>query len=592
MKELRTVLPYLRPYRAGILFGFLLIVISNGFGILVPELIGRGIDAPTRAGATRGTVAFYAALIIGATMLSGAARFGMRQLLNGISRRVEVDLRDAFTDHLLRLDATFFGRHRTGDLMSRATNDILQVRQAAGPGVMYLVNTLTLSAFCLARMIATSPALTALTLMPLVLLPPIVLRFGQRIHEKSEAIQDHLGTLSNFVQENLSAVRIVRAYVQERAQEREFDELNAGYRHRNMALARTSALFHPLIALLAGVSMVLLLWFGGRLIVAGEITAGDFVAFGFYLGLLTWPMIALGWVTDLFQRGAAAMKRINRVLATQPAVAAASQPILLPEVGGRIEFRDVGFRYPDAERDVLGGVSFDVPAGSTVAIVGPTGAGKSTIVALLARLYDPIAGDVLLDGVPLPQLQLAQLRAAIAVVPQDAFVFSETIEENIALGLDAEDTAARVREAAQVARLDATVRSFPDGYATRLGERGVNLSGGQRQRATLARALARDPRVLVLDDALSAVDTHTETEILDALRDVLRARTALIVSHRVTAVMNADQILVLDEGRIVERGTHAGLVSRGGVYAELLRRQLLEEDLERGDALAGADAAR
>ena len=608
LRTLSALLPYALPYRAGILAGMLLIVVADGFGALVPWLLGRGIDVLQRPDATSAVVLQHAFAIVLFAALGGAGRFGMRQLLNGISRRIENDLRDEVFEHLLRLDAGFYGRMRTGDLMSRATNDTNAVRMAIGPGVMYMVNTVVATSFALAFMLRYHVGLTLISLVPIVLLAPVMLYFSRKLHRGWEQIQEHFGDLQTMVQENLSGVRIVRAYVQEAAQEREFEVLNRGYLERNMTVARIAAVFHPLISSLAAAGLLAVFWFGGNLVMAGAITPGDFISFGIYLAMLIWPMMAIGWVTNLFQRGAAALTRIQTILQTSPAIADPPRATVLPRVRGAIEFRDVSFRYPGTDRLVLENVSFRIEAGETAALVGPTGAGKSTIVALLTRRYDPTSGAVLLDGVPLPEVSLAQIRSAIGLVPQDAFVFSETIAENIALGLprdegsddappapllagaDSEYADRRIEDAARIARLTETVASFPHGFQTRLGERGVNLSGGQRQRATLARAIARDPAVLILDDALSAVDTNTEREILEGLRDVVRARTALIISHRVSAVMNADRIVVLDDGRIVERGTHDALIAHGGLYARLLHRQLLAEGLEADAPLAASDA--
>ena len=584
--------PFVRPYRRGLALGFVFVVLSNGAGVLSPWLLGQAIDALGQAGISTRRIAVYSGAIVLTALASGAARFWMRQLLNGISRRVENDLRDAFFDHLLRLDAAFYDRNRTGDLMSRGTNDTQAVRMAVGPGVMYFVNTVVMTLLALAVMVSYSLELTLIALVPLALLPPVMLYFGRAIHERFERIQDQFGGISTMVQENLSGLRIVRAYVQESAQEEEFRALNEDYLEKNMALARTSAVFRPLLTAIAGVGLLVVLWFGGLEVMAGRLTAGDFVAFFFYLGLLTWPMISLGWVVNLFQRGAASMTRIAHVLETEPAVRDAGDGVVRGRARGALEMRGVTFRYPGTERDVLRDVSFRIPAGATAAVVGPTGSGKSTLVALLTRRYDPMRGEVLLDDEPLRSLPLEHLRRSVAVVPQDAFVFSRTIFDNIALGLaPGVEPEGQVEEAAEIARLTDTIDLFPLGFQTRLGERGVNLSGGQRQRTTLARAIARDPAVLILDDALSAVDTHTETEILHGLRAVLRARTALIISHRVTAVMNADLILVLDDGRIVEQGTHAQLIARGGLYRALLQRQLLSEELDEGDGTDGARLA-
>jgi ATP-binding cassette, subfamily B, multidrug efflux pump len=597
MSHLRTLLPYFRPYRTGLLFGLLLVVISNIFTVLAPWLLRLAIDALEDPGITHRTLLVYALLIVGAALLGGAARYGMRELLNGISRRVECDLRADFFRHLLRLDASFYGSQRTGDIMSRATNDTLAVRQAAGPAIMYAVNTTVVSAFTLVLMLWISPRLTLLALIPMLLLPPAVLGFGKIIHERFQTIQEQFSTLSTQVQENLTGIRLVRAYVQEEDQARRFDVLNREYMDRNLHLVKAQGLFHPLLSLLTGAAMIIVLWVGGTEVMAGAISVGDFVAFIFYLNLLIWPMIALGWVVNLFQRGEASMGRIRAILDSEPRVHPNQGRPLGDEMRGAIEFRNVSFRYPDDDRPVLEDISFRVEPGETVAVVGPTGSGKSSLVQLLPRLHDPTEGVILLDGIPLPEYDPGSLRKRMGIVPQDTFLFSETIGANVGLGLDEieaadADTASesldpRILRASEVAQLHDQVESFPRGYRTYLGERGINLSGGQKQRATLARALARDPRVLVLDDALSAVDTQTEARILAELREDLRERTAFLISHRVTAVMHADRILVLNHGRLVEEGTHQDLLALDGVYARLLRRQLLEQELREGSAAPG-----
>ena len=585
MSHLRTVLPYFRPYRASMVLGVVLVIVSNAFSVAGPWLLRLAIDALESPNVDRSQIAAYAGLVVGFALLGGVARFGMRQLLNGVSRRVECDLRANFFRQLLRLDATFYGRQRTGDIMSRATNDTLAVRQAVGPAVMYSVNTTVMSAFTLSLMIFISPQLTGLVLIPMLLLPPVVLWFGRIIHRRFQDIQEQFSTMSTQIQENLTGVRVVRAYVQERDQARRFDEMNREYMGRNLYLVKAQGLFHPVLGLLTGIAMALVVWIGGGQVMSGGISVGDLVAFIFYLNLLTWPMIALGWVVNLFQRGEASMGRINAILQADPEV----NPGFGRGTGsprGRIQFRNVSFCYPDTERKVLRNVSFSVAEGETVALVGPTGSGKSTLVSLIPRIYDPTEGQILFDEIPLPEYDPGRLRQIVGVVPQDTFLFSETIASNVGLGLSEEiehglvdGLDPRVLEASEIAQLHEQVEAFPRGYETRLGERGINLSGGQKQRAALARAIARDPVVLILDDALSAVDTHTEALILLRLRESLRGRTSFLISHRVTAVMHADRILVLDDGAIVEVGTHGGLLAKEGAYATLLRRQLLEQSI-------------
>lgn len=553
-------------------------MIGNVFTIAGPFLLKLAIDGIT-VSLSREVILTYALLIVAAAVLSGITRFGMRQLLNSISRNIETDLRNDLFRHLLRLSPEFYDRWRTGDLMSRVTNDVLAVRQVAGPAIMYLVNTAAVSVFALALMMWISPTLTAIAMIPMVLIPVAVVWFGSRIHSRFERIQEQFSELNSFAQENLSGIRIVQAYAREDDQVRRFGLRSTEYMERNLDLARIWGAFFPALRFLGGLGAVIVLWLGGREVIAGHITLGEFVAFGFYLTLLMWPMIAVGWVTNLFQRGAASMGRINALLATEPAIDDAAETIDSP-ITGAIEFRNVWFRYPETERWVLEDVNFMIEPGETVAIVGATAGGKSTIVRLMARLYDVTRGEILIDGIDVRNRRLESLRSAIATVPQEPFLFSDTLRENLIL--DDTESDDRLARAIDVAQLRTTLDEIPRGLDTLLGERGINLSGGQKQRATIARALHRDSPILILDDSLSAVDTVTEEAILEGLREFMEGRTSIIVSHRVSAVAGADKILVLDEGHIVETGKHAELLAAGGVYARLLERQLLTEELQAG----------
>jgi len=604
---LRRLLPYYRPYPRLLVSGLVLVVVSSAIGAVVPWLLRVGID-DLRTGAPPQRVWLIAGAIVGVALFGGALRYWMREMLNGLSRYIEYDLRQALFVHLTTLDGSYFARMRTGDLMARLTNDLSAVRMAAGPAIMYLTNTIFGGAFALVFMLRIDTKLTLLALLPMVLLPIATIKLGSAIHKRFESVQEEFSALTTLAQENFAGVRVVRAYRQERAEILRFSSLNERYLEKNMSLARLYGAMNPMFGLLAGLSAVVVLGFGGSLAVRGTISVGSFVAFGFYLGLLTWPLIALGWVINLFQRGAASMARLLDVLDAVPEIQSPPTPASLPPAKGSgrsLEFRDVGYHFPTPDgaepRWVLRDVSFVVPAGDTLAVVGATGSGKSALIDLIPRLADPQEGEILLDGVPIKSLSLETLRAEIGYVPQESFLFSDTIAANLAYGdssvrlveHDGADEKARVesrelgdqdaeshRWAAAVAQLDETVREFPHAYGTLLGERGINLSGGQKQRLALARALARRPRVVLLDDALSAVDTHTEAEILRGLRGALSGRTAVIASHRVSAVRDASQVIVLDQGRLVERGTHAALISAGGRYAALLQRQELEEEIE------------
>ncbi|HSJ74933.1 MAG TPA: ABC transporter ATP-binding protein [Gemmatimonadales bacterium] len=580
MRELRTLLPYLKPYRRAYLVGLTLVVVSNFFATLGPRFLQQGIDA-LRAGGEFRDVQTAVGLLLAVALAGGVARYGMRELLNSGSRRVETDLRDQLYVHLQRMSAEFYDRYPTGDVMARTTNDLLAVRMVAGPALMYLVDTTIRALLVAPAMLTISPRLTLLALIPLLGLPVAMVSLGRMIHVRSQAIQAQFSALTTHAHENLSGVRVVRAYRQEGAEIEHFRQLSDEYMQRNLGLARVQGAFYPLLTLLGGASGLVVLYAGGRLVMAGSVSTGEFVAFGVYLAMLVWPMIALGWAVNLVQRGAASMGRINQLFQEQPAISSPLSAAVLPPAGRAraVEFRDVWFRYPGAKERgwVLQEISFSVRPGASLAIVGATGSGKTTLVDLLVRAYDPDRGSVLIDGIDIQRLALEDLRRAIGFVPQETFLFGETLRRNILLGAPDDG---RLDEVARVAQLTEALPALPDGYETLIGERGINLSGGQKQRAAIARALAQDPPIFVLDDALSAVDAQTEARILAGLRSALSGRTSIIVSHRLAAVRDADWILVLDGGRIVEQGVHAELLAAGGRYWELLRRQQMEEELE------------
>lgn len=611
-RALQRLLPYYHPYRWQVACGLSAVVVAAFLASVIPSLMQRGLDGIRSGASTGGLVRIGGAMLLTA-IASGVLRFVMRLLLNGVSRRIESDLRHDVFARLSTLDASWYARWRTGDLMARLTNDLGAVRMAAGPAVMYFVNTIFGGLFAIVMMVRISPLLTAVALLPMIGLPVLMIRLGRLVHDRFEAVQSQFSQLTTRAQENLSGVRVVRAYRQEQPETDRFVALGNRYLTANMRLAKLNGVMNPGFALLAGLGGAVTIGVGGRLLIDGDITVGGYVAFGIYLAQLTWPLIALGWTTNLFQRAAASMTRVLELLDAEPLtvqdtgsarLAVADGHAGAPQGGRSVEFRHVSFRYPravivsedGAARDavygstsngehvadarwVLRDLSFQIPAGGTLAIVGATGSGKSALLDLIPRFFDPQEGQILLDGVDIRSLPLGALRAELGYVPQEALLFSETVGENIGYGLDTRDVE-RLQHAAEIAQLRETIASLPDGLDTRLGERGINLSGGQKQRTALARALARAPRVVLLDDALSAVDTQTEADILSGLRTALRGRTALIASHRVSAVRDADHIIVLENGCIVEQGTHDELVHAGTRYRQLLQRQQLLEAIE------------
>jgi ATP-binding cassette, subfamily B, multidrug efflux pump len=619
-KHLSALMPYLAQYKGSLALGFLMNAGLGITGVLAPILTGAIIDGLKKEPApmaklghlgqlaigpllkyyhpgSRETLAIFCLALVVAIAVKGVFSYWNRWILIGISRDIEYDLRNDLLTALLRQEPEFYVRNRTGEIMSRCTNDLNNVRMVLGPGIMYSATTIFTMILSIVLMVALSPRLSVWVLLPVPVVAVVVWYFGQVIHKLYEKIQASLATLSAKAQENLAGVRVVRAYAQEKAEQAAFDAPNREYVTRNLKLISTWSMFMPALTTLFGMTFLLVLWQGGKLVMIGTISVGELVAFYYFMVLLIFPMVALGFVTNIFQRGAASMGRINYILEAQPKISdAQARQIAGEEIRGGVEMRHLSFTYPtprssvaaDAtsvqdgapNEPVLRDINLKISPGSTLAIVGPTGSGKSTLAILIARLWEAPEGSLLIDGRPIREWPIATLRGSIGFVPQDPFLFSETLGENIALGED-KVIPERVSAAAAVASIDAEIRDFPLKYETMVGERGITLSGGQKQRTTLARAILTNPKILILDDALSSVDTDTEEKILRGLKDVTRGRTTILVSHRCSTVRHADEIIVLREGAIVERGTHDELISQSGYYYDLYQKQLLEEELAR-----------
>lgn len=573
----RQAAPYVWRYRKGLALGMGALILKDILGAMLPLAMKSGVDSLTH-GVRLQSVFQFAGILVALSFGKGLFQYWMRVILIGISRDVEFDLRNDLFAHLITLSSNFYSKYRTGDIMARATNDLNAVRMMLGPGVMYWTETTLTAMLAIAVMLWVDWPLTLIALTPAPLVTLVVVLFGRRIHERFEKIQAMFSDISSRVEENLSGVRVIRAYAQEGPELRKFEELNRDYVYQNIQLAKLSGLFNPLLNALISLTFLLVLWAGGYRLLSHRISLGSFVMFSTYMGMLVWPMIAMGWVVNLIQRGTASWERIAQLMRERPAITGTSQGAI--PVEGEIEFRGVQLKYPSG--DALSNVELRIPAGATVAIVGHTGSGKSTLVSLIPRLLDPTGGAVYLDGRNLRDLDPEWLRHQIGFVPQETFLFSATLGENIAWGVEsaAQD---EIERAAELAGLGPDIAGFPNGYQTVVGERGITLSGGQKQRTAIARAIIRNPRILILDDALASVDTLTEERILSGLSEVMRGRTTILISHRVSTVRNADRIFVLEHGEVAEEGTHAELILNGGYYADLYQKQLLEEELEAVD---------
>ena len=577
--HLRPLFPYLKKYRSAYIWGGVCVLLMNTTWVLFPPIIGHAIDDMRKTGVKLHTIGMLALMLLAVSVVKAIFQFLIRWVLIGASREIEFDLRNELFRHLEGLSHSFYQRTRTGEIMAKATNDLNAVRMLLGPGFMYTANTIVFTALALTFMLRISHHLTFYAFLPLPVVSIVIQYFGRRIHERFERIQAMFSDISARAQENFSGVRVIRAYVQEEAEIAGFETANREYINRSLKLVRLMGMLWPTLETMLGLAIVLVLWLGGREVVLGRITVGQFTAFNTYMVLLTWPVIALGWVINIFQRGTASLGRIYQLMQEKPEITDSLMVKPLPlgeELHGEIEFRNLTFSYNG--NVVLHGIDLRIPAGTSMAIVGPTGSGKTTLVSLIPRIYDAEPGSVLIDGRPIRDYALADLRRNIGFVPQETFLFSETVRENIAFGVP-KASDAEIQWAAEAANIATDIEDFPEKYKTLVGERGITLSGGQKQRTAIARALIRNPRILILDDALSSVDTHTEDKILNHLRDVMQGRTTIFISHRVSTVRNADRIAVLHSGRIVELGTHDELLALNGYYSDLYNKQLLEEEL-------------
>ncbi len=585
MKSLLRLIPYLNRYKKSLLIGLIAIIGSNIFTVIQPHFVGRAIDDLKYGLESKNldsfSLLYYAIIIVGFTLIAGVMSFITRQTIIVTSRKIEYDLRNDFLAHLQKLHFSFFQNTPTGDLMAHATNDISAVRNVLGPGIMYPADTIVTFVMVLTMMILKDWRLTLLALIPLPLVSFAVYKLGKLINVKFQERQEHFSKLTGRAQENLSGIRVIKAYVREDYEIQTFKNLSWEYLKKNLVLARYQSIIWPTMFLLVGISLVVTIYFGGIRVIENKMSIGTLTAFFAYLMMLIWPMIAFGWVTNILQQGAASMKRISKILDIVPEIRNSENlDLSIKDINGEIEFQNVNFKYKDSQNPILKNINLKIPAGKTLAIVGYTGSGKSTLVSLIPRLYDVTEGKILIDGKDIRVIPIEILRKNIGFVPQETFLFSETIANNIAYGVDEIDNE-EIIYSADAAQLSKDLDEFPKGFETIIGERGITLSGGQKQRVSIARAIIRNPKILILDDALSSVDTYTEEAILQKLRAIMKNRTSIIISHRISTVKDADTIIVLHDGQIVEQGTHEELLEYGKIYKDLYNKQLLEEELEK-----------